>query len=113
MSRITTNTAAIQNAAAGGSGPPAVTAPAAAAGGPPRKPRRLLCLKEVTYRTSISRAGIYRLLAEVRDTGVPVFPLPVQVTKGRIGWHEHEIEAWIESRPRVSAVDVEAALKSE
>jgi predicted DNA-binding transcriptional regulator AlpA len=112
MSRITTNTAAIQNTAAGGSSQPAVTAQPAGSGAP-RKPRRLLCLKEVKYRTSISRAGIYRLLAEVRDTRVPVFPLPVQVTKGRIGWHEHEIEAWIESRPRVSAVDVEAALKSE
>ena len=73
---------------------------------PPRKPRRLLCLKEVIYRTSIKRATIYRLLAEVRETGVPLFPLPVQVTVGRIGWHEHEIEEWIVNRPRAKISDV-------
>ena len=73
---------------------------------PPRKPRRLLCLKEVIYRTSIKRATIYRLLDEVRATGVPLFPLPVQVTVGRIGWHEHEIEEWIVNRPRAKISDV-------
>lgn len=67
---------------------------------PPRKPRRILCMKEVVYRTSVSRPQVYRLCDETRDTGVPLFPLPVQVSKNRIGWHEHEIEEWIASRPR-------------
>lgn len=66
----------------------------------PRKPRRLLCLKEVVYRTGLAKATIYRLTTETRETGVPLFPLPVQIAKARIAWHEHEIEEWIASRPR-------------
>ena len=87
--------------------PPAPpTAMVACSPASPRKPRRLLCLKEVIYRTSIKRATIYRLLAEARETGMPLFPLPVQVTAGRIGWHEHEIEEWIVTRPRAKISDV-------
>ncbi len=47
-----------------------------------------------------ARAGIYRTLTEMRETGQLLFPIPVQVSKGRIAWHEHEIDAWIASRPR-------------
>ena len=90
---------------------PPQTAAAIAMQSQPRKPRRLLGLKEVVWRTSLSRATIYRLLYESRETGVILFPLPVQVNKGRIGWHEHEIEVWIELRPRVSTEDVIAALQ--
>lgn len=68
----------------------------------PRKPSRLLCLKEVVHRTSRSRATIYRELERQRDTGTDLFPVPVQVSLGRIGWHEHEIDEWIRTRPRVS-----------
>jgi predicted DNA-binding transcriptional regulator AlpA len=94
MSSVNTNAAALHAAAAMQT--------------QPRKPRRLLGQREVAYRTSISRAAIYRLLAEGRELGVALFPLPVQVTKGRIGWHEHEIEAWIENRPRLSPAQLAA-----
>ena len=64
------------------------------------------------YRTSIKRATIYRLRDEVLATGVPLFPLPVQVTVGRIGWHEHEIEEWIVNRPRAKiSVSVRSELR--
>lgn len=82
-----------------GNGP----APPVAASSPmgPRKPRRLLCLKEVCHRVGLARATVYRELDELRQAGPRPFPLPVQVSPGRIAWHEHEIEAWIESLPRV------------
>ena len=51
------------------------------------------------HLTSLSRAGIYRLLKESRVTGQLLFPMPRQVGKGRIGWLEHEIEEWIATRP--------------
>ena len=73
----------------------------ACAGG--SKPRRLLCMKEVVDRVNLSRANIYRMLATMRETGTDdLFPIPVEVSKGRIGWHEAEIDAWIKSRPRVN-----------
>jgi prophage regulatory protein len=73
---------------------------------PPRKPRTILCLKEVTKNTSLSKPNIYRLLKEGRETGLELFPVPIQVSKGRIGWHQAEIDAWIASRPRAGAVTI-------
>lgn len=68
---------------------------------PPRKPRRLLCRKEVEHRVGISRATTYRYVQRTRQ-GTFDFPLPVQIGLGRIGWHEHEIDAWIDGRPRTT-----------
>lgn len=79
--------------------------PPASPPSPPRKPRRLLCLKEVVFRVGVSRAGIYRLVARARVGDEAHFPLPVQIGPGRIGWHEHEIDAWIESLPRAGDKD--------
>lgn len=79
--------------------PPPPSRPSATTG-PPRKPRRLLCLKEVSYRVGVARATVYRMVWRARECQEPSFPLPVQIAPGRIGWHEHEIDAWIEGRPR-------------
>ncbi|MBL8564318.1 MAG: AlpA family phage regulatory protein [Hyphomicrobiaceae bacterium] len=67
---------------------------------PPRKPRKLICLKEVAYRLSISRATVYRL-KDRSLAGKGTFPLPVEIGPGRIGWHEHEIDAWLDALPRI------------
>lgn len=66
---------------------------------PPRKPRRLIVLKEVAYRVSISRATVYRLKDRAL-AGKSTFPLPVEIGPGRIAWHEHEVDAWLDSLPR-------------
>jgi predicted DNA-binding transcriptional regulator AlpA len=34
------------------------------------------------------------------------FPRPVQVSDGRVGWLESEIDEWIASRPRITAREV-------
>lgn len=83
--------------------PPAT--PLASPPSPPRKPRRLLCLKEVAYRVGVARATVYRMVWRARECVEPSFPLPVQIAPGRIGWHEHEIDAWIESLPRAGDKD--------
>ena len=69
---------------------------------PPR--RRLIGRKEVSQLTSRSRSWIYAAMADGE------FPQRVRTSAGRVGWHEHEVAAWIESRPRVERVeDVEPA----
>ncbi len=65
----------------------------------PRKPSRLICLKEVAAKVGLGKATIYRLLDESKRTGKVLFPIPVEVSKGRIGWHESEVDEWIASRP--------------
>lgn len=37
------------------------------------------------------------------------FPKPVQVADGSVGFFEHEVDAWLASRPRVSSSESEAA----
>ena len=75
--------------------------------------RRLLCLKEVCDRTSLARATIYRMLEESKVLQKAIFPLPVQVSKGRVGWHESEIDEWIRLRPRANIDAALAALFAE
>lgn len=79
-----------------------MTTTVAASPAAPRKPLRLLGLREVEHLTSLSKANIYR---KINDG---TFPVPVQVSKGRVGWHHAEIDAWIASRPRAAIIVVAA-----
>ncbi len=54
----------------------------------------ILTKHEVVDRTSLSSSTIWRRM-KAGD-----FPMSVQLTPGKIGWHEEEIEQWLESRPR-------------
>ena len=53
--------------------------------------------------TGLSTTGLYRL---IRDNE---FPRPVRVSSRRVGWHQSEVEAWIESRPRAKGEAAKAA----
>ena len=57
---------------------------------------RLLRLSEVQARCGISRSSVYRLMR----TGA--FPEPLRVGERAVRWPEHEINAWLETRPRAS-----------
>jgi predicted DNA-binding transcriptional regulator AlpA len=62
---------------------------------------KILCLKEVEDKTGLAKATIYRRLHEIKETGdTSLFPIPVEVSKGRIGWLASEVDTWIRSRPR-------------
>jgi prophage regulatory protein len=62
---------------------------------------RLISSKEVCRRTSLSRASLYRLIAQ------NAFPKSVALHGARKAWVEPEIDAWI--RARIAARNGEAA----
>jgi prophage regulatory protein len=56
------------------------------------RPAVALRCREVMRRTGLSRATIYRLIARGQ------FPSQRQLTEGRVGWSEEEVEDWIRRR---------------
>jgi predicted DNA-binding transcriptional regulator AlpA len=54
----------------------------------------IMTRQEVVVRTSLSPSTIWRRM-QVRD-----FPMSVQLSPGKVGWHAAEIDQWLESRPR-------------
>jgi len=56
------------------------------------RPTRLLHVKTVCERTSLSRSTILNLRA------VGQFPEPVEIAYQRIAWVESEVESWIAAR---------------
>ena len=58
------------------------------------KQTRLLARQEVQDLLKIGRTTLYRWMREGR------FPEPMQIGPGAVRWHESEILAWIEERPR-------------
>jgi len=63
--------------------------------------RILISAKEVCRRTSLSRASLYRLMAQ------GAFPKPVPLHGVRKAWVEAEIDAWVVAR--ITARNGEAA----
>ncbi|WML90141.1 AlpA family phage regulatory protein [Thiothrix lacustris] len=56
--------------------------------------KKILRIHEVMNKTGLSKTTAYRL-ARNPSSG---FPASVKLTEKTIGWYEHEIDAWIESR---------------
>jgi len=50
---------------------------------------RFLKELEVCDRTTLGRATIWRKVK------AGTFPAPRQLADGRVGWYEHEVDAWI------------------
>ena len=59
-----------------------------------KSPRRIIRDKEVSERTGKSRVQRWR------DVRAGKFPAPIQLGPNSIGWYEHEVERWLETRPR-------------
>jgi prophage regulatory protein len=53
------------------------------------EPDRIVRLKTVLARTSLSRSTIYRKIAE------GTFPAQLKISSNGAGWHESEINRWI------------------
>lgn len=53
-------------------------------------------IEEVIERTGLSRSTIWRQEEEGE------FPSRRQISSGRIGWLEEEVDEWIKSRPKVN-----------
>ncbi|HVN45989.1 MAG TPA: AlpA family transcriptional regulator [Steroidobacteraceae bacterium] len=58
----------------------------------PPTPGRLLRLKEVRQRTSLSSSSIYRLSKD------GLFPKPIKLSERASAWLEAEIDQWIAER---------------
>jgi len=56
---------------------------------------KILRVAEVIAQTGISRVTIWRLEREGK------FPRRIQLSEHAIGWLGKEIDAWVQSRPRV------------
>lgn len=56
----------------------------------------MLSRAETAARTSLSERQIQDLVADGE------FPAAIRLSERRIGWYEHEIDAWLASRPRVT-----------
>lgn len=59
---------------------------------------QLLAPTEVAKRTSMSWRTVRRL---IRDDQ---FPRPIRISAQRVAFLEHEVKAWIDSRPRLMEV---------
>jgi prophage regulatory protein len=68
---------------------------------PLSSPPILISSKEVCRRTSLSRASLYRLMAQ------DAFPKPVALHGVRKAWVQSEVEAWVAAR--IAARNVEGA----
>jgi prophage regulatory protein len=53
----------------------------------------VLRLRSVVQVTGLCRSTIYKLVAEKG------FPSPVHLTKRAVGWHQKEVEQWLQARP--------------
>ena len=56
---------------------------------------RLLRVRDVSEKTGLSRAYIYKLERQGE------FPQRRQISENCVGWLEHEVDAWVLSRPVV------------
>ncbi len=59
-----------------------------------KPPRKILRPKKVSERIGKSRVQLWR------DVRAGKFPPPIQLGPNSIGWYEHEVERWLETRPR-------------
>jgi len=58
-------------------------------------PKKTLTQDTVMRRIGLSRSTIYKKRIE------GTFPQAIKLSDGRIGWHEKDIDEWIDSRPLV------------
>lgn len=57
---------------------------------------QLLRLKEILELTSLSRATIYREIAEGK------FPKPIKISQRASGWLENDVFEWLQERIKLS-----------
>jgi prophage regulatory protein len=65
---------------------------------PPRPPFKILRCKDVVERLSLSRSSIYDKMAKTSPRFDPTFPRPIRLGLNAVGWHESQIESWLQSR---------------
>ncbi|MER9423945.1 AlpA family phage regulatory protein [Mesorhizobium sp. M0317] len=54
--------------------------------------KRIVRLKEIIFRSGLTRSSIYKLAAEGK------FPAPLNISERAVGWLESEFEDWLDSK---------------
>lgn len=63
---------------------------------------KILRRKQLEARLNVSRATLYDWLDEKSPRHDNTFPKQIRLSRNCVGWLEHEIDAWIESRIKSS-----------
>ena len=59
---------------------------------------RVIRLKEVIERTSLSQSTVYSKLNPRSQQYDPDFPTQIKLGGGAVGWYEKDIEHWLRTR---------------
>ncbi|MCP9759178.1 AlpA family phage regulatory protein [Aquitalea sp. S1-19] len=65
---------------------------------------RILRLAELCQRVGLSSSAVYDRLTPNSPRHDPTFPRQVSLGGGAVGWLEHEVSAWLQTR--ISARDI-------
>ena len=63
----------------------------------PDGPKQIISIGDVCRQTSLGKSCIYDKIKKGE------FPKPRQLTRGRVGWVQAEVNSWAESRPIANA----------
>lgn len=72
----------------------------------------ILRKRELCARIGLSSAQIYAMLDPKSPSYDPTFPTQVRLGASAVGWLEHEIQAWLEARIKLSRENKEQQRKS-
>ncbi len=61
----------------------------------------ILRKRQLCQRIGLSPAQVYAMLDPKSPSHDPAFPRQIRLGASAVGWFEHEVEAWLTSRPRV------------
>lgn len=66
--------------------------------------RRMVDIKHVYEKLSISRSSVYEMMDKDGKYFDEEFPRPIQLGKRSVRWFEDELEAYLENRPRTKGM---------
>lgn len=65
-------------------------------------PLTILRKRQLCARIGLSSAQVYAMLDPKSSSYDPTFPKQVRLAASAVGWLEHEIQAWLETRVKLS-----------
>lgn len=68
--------------------------------------QRILRLRDVLTVTGIGKSKLWQMI------GAGEFPVPIRLGGDRsraVGWHRHEVDEWIDTRPRIRPLNERSA----
>ena len=57
---------------------------------------RILSVPDASRKVNLGKSRLYEMI------GAGEFPSPIQISKGRVGFRESEVDEWIRTRPVVN-----------